>query len=264
MTTIAWTDDIARNSQRDSLIGRADELALIDRFLDQAAHEGGALLLSGELGVGKTALLDAAAESALASGRQVLRAAGVEFEAELPFSALNQLLLSLAPERAVLPESQRAALEAALGAGEAPPHARLFLCNAVLTLLQAIADRRPLVVIVDDVHWLDRSSSQVVAFLARRLAATRMAFLAALRTGEDGMFESVGLDKLEVRPLAAADAELLLNMRYPQLTGRVRRGVLAAAEGNPLAVLELPQARVGGAISVRGAQPHSCRLQTLS
>jgi DNA-binding CsgD family transcriptional regulator len=223
-------------------LGRDGELARIRSFLDRAATDGGALLLFGEAGVGKTVLLNAAADLASLDGTRVLRAGGVEFEADLPFSALHQVLLPLLAELEQLTATQRDALHIALGFidGDAPN--RLVVSGAALMLLRQAALDTPILVAIDDLPWLDRASAGVIAFVARRLATTRIGLLAASRSEEETLFERAGLSELRVGPLPDEAARLLLGERFPNLTERVVRRILAEARGNPLALLELPLA----------------------
>jgi predicted ATPase len=145
------------------LVGRSDELALVSAFVERARTGGEALLLFGEPGVGKTVLLDSAAEAAAVADTWVLRAAGVEFEADLTYSALHQVLLPLLGEFAQLSAAHRDALNVALGYGEGPPPARLLVSTATLTVLRQAAAARPVLMIVDDLPWLDRASAGVLA-----------------------------------------------------------------------------------------------------
>src|SRR4051812_7498569 len=150
------------------LLGREAELAEVDRLAtDVLAGRGRALVVLGEAGIGKTALLDALAERC-GSGGLVLRARGVETEAELAFSGLSDLLRPVLDARTQLPRTQAAALEGALALGPPRPGERLALCLATLGLLRAAAGERPLAVIVDDLQWLDASSRDCIAFAARR------------------------------------------------------------------------------------------------
>jgi DNA-binding CsgD family transcriptional regulator len=221
------------------LFGRHRELGLIEALIAGTAGGGGALLLFGEPGVGKTVLLDAAVTRAAAAGLRVVRAAGVEFEADLPFSGLHQLLLPLHEEFSQLNPAHRDALNAALGFGEGTAPDRLVICNATLTVLQRSAAARPLLLIVDDLPWLDRASAAVLGFVARRLSGGRVGLLAASRTGQGGFLESAGLPELELQPLDEEAANGLLSARFPALAADVRQRVLAEARGNPLAMLEL-------------------------
>jgi DNA-binding CsgD family transcriptional regulator len=234
--------EVPRLGVNDALVGRGPELSLIVSFLDRAASDGEALIVLGEPGVGKTALLEAGAEAALAAGCRVLRAAGVEFEAEVTFSGLHQVLLPLHQEIAHLDVGHRRALNVALGFGEGPAPDRLVICNATLSILGRAARAQPVLVIVDDLHWLDRASAGVLGFVARRLAGNRVGFLAAARTGEESFFERAGLREIEVGPLDETAASELMSARFPALALAVRQRLLAEAQGNPLAVLELPVA----------------------
>ena len=225
------------------------------------------LLLSGEPGVGKTALLDAAASEAAASGLRVLRAGGAEFEADISFSGLNQLLLPLLEDLSRLDGSLRDALSVALGFAEGPPADRLTVASAVLALLRQAASARPLLLVVDDLQWLDRSTAAVLGRVTRRLASVPVGFLAASRSGEEGFFERGGLPRHEIRPLDQAAAAALIEARFPALADRVRQRLLAEAQGNPLALLELPAALSGpqrtAAQPLPAILPLSRRLQAL-
>lgn len=249
------------------LFGRDRELGLIEAFIAGTAAGGGALLLFGEPGVGKTVLLDAAAVTAAAAGVRVVRAAGVEFEADLPFSGLHQLLLPLHEEFSQLNPAQRDTLNAALGFGEGTTPDRLVICNATLTVLQHSAAARPVLLIVDDLPWLDRASAAVLGFVARRLSGSRAGLLAASRTGQGGFLESAGLPELELQSLDEDAASGLLSARFPALGADVRQRVLAEARGNPLALLELAPTLSGpGAAGLPGLPavvPMSRRLQAV-
>jgi hypothetical protein len=230
-----------------TLEGRSEELHLIRTFLDTAATGGGSLVLLGEPGTGKTVLVDAAEQEASAAGTEVLRAAGVEFEVDVSFSALNQLLLPLRDHLSSIDEAHRAVLVVALGltdestaAGQRAA-AENIVANAVLALLREAALVRPVLAVVDDVPWLDRSSSAVLAFVARRLRATRVGLIATARSGAATLFRHAGLVEHELGPLSDEAASRLLTTHFPALPKRARARVLAEAQGNPLALLELPK-----------------------
>jgi DNA-binding CsgD family transcriptional regulator/tetratricopeptide (TPR) repeat protein len=253
-------------SRPRSLLGRAEELTLISAFLDRATRSGDAMLLVGEPGIGKTVLLDAAAERASADGVRVLRASGVEFETDIPFAGLHQVLVPLTEEFEQLPDPHRGALDAALGFGHGPTPDRLLVCHATLTLVRMMSQARPLLIVVDDLQWIDRATAPVLGFVARRLSGTAAGFLAALRGGPVGFFERAGLTELELPPLDEATAGVLMRSRYPLLPAMTRRRLLAAARGNPLAVLELPQGLNGHGPDLAGhatALPLGRRLQRL-
>ena len=249
------------------LVGRSGELALIGVFAERACTGGDTLLLFGEPGAGKTALLDAAAGAASDAGTLVLRAAGVEFEADLAFSGLHQVLLPLLDVFGQLGAAHRDALNVALGYGEGPPPDRLLVSTATLTVLRQAAAASPVLVIVDDLPWLDRASAGVLGFVARRLAGSRVGFLAASRPEPESFFERAGLAHHELGLLDDQAASGLLSSRFPELALRVLQRVLAEAQGNPLALLELPaalsDAQRAAAEALPVVLPLSRRLQAL-
>src|SRR5580700_3804593 len=238
------------------LLDRLSERAALSELLDAArAGRSGVLVMRGEPGIGKTALLESAVESA--AGLRVARVAGVESEMELAFAALQQLCAPMLGQLAGLPDPQRAALGVAFGleTGAAPD--RFLVGLAVLGLLSEVAERQPLLCVIDDAQWLDRASAQALAFVARRLLAEPVALVFATR--EPGE-EYRGLPELLVGGLGAGDArELLSSVIRGPLDERVRDRIVAETRGNPLALLELPQ----GVPSVPGA-PGAAGLSGLS
>lgn len=224
----------------DQLVGRDRDVGRIASFVEHASREGGALLVSGDAGVGKTALLAVAAHYAEIAGAVPLWATGAEFEADLSFAGLNQLLHPLFESIDGLRPAHAEALSVSLGLADGPRSDQLVASNAALELLTRAASDRPVLVIVDDMPWIDRASAAVLAFVARRTPGTRVGFLAALRTGSETFFERAGLPEHRLEPLDAAASAALLDERFPALTGRVRQRLLADAGGNPLALLELP------------------------
>jgi DNA-binding CsgD family transcriptional regulator len=250
-----------------ALVGRADELDLIGSSVGGTAMGGAALLLTGEPGMGKSALLDVAAELAAAAGTRVLRAAGVEFEAEVSFSALDQLLAPLRADFSLLSATYRGALSVALGLGDGPSAERLVLCNAALELLRRTADARRVLIIVDDVQWLDQASAVVLAFVGRRLPGARVGLIAASRPGSGGPLAVAGLPEHFLRPLDDRSAARLLSTRFPMLAAGVHRRVLAEARGNPLALTELPAALTieqrSGAVPLPPVLPLNHQLDAL-
>jgi DNA-binding CsgD family transcriptional regulator len=225
------------------LNGRAAEQAAIDRLLDAArAGTSGALVLRGDAGIGKTALLGYAAEAA--GGFQVVRGTGIESEAELPFAGLHLLLRPTLERAGALPVPQRRAVEGAFGLAPAPGGSTdpLLIGMAVLSLLSELAGDGPLLCLVDDAHWLDGSSAAALAFAARRLGEEGIALIMAARDGE-GRFPAPGLPELRVAGLPPESAAALLDAQPADLTAALRYRILAEAQGNPLALIELPAAR---------------------
>jgi AAA ATPase domain len=238
----------------ETMVGRGSELGLINTILDIAASGGAALVMFGEPGIGKTLLLDIAAESASAAGTQVMRGSGVEFETELAFSGLHQLLLPFREHFANKTETDTEALNVALGLGTGQLPDRFVVSNSVLAVLRNASDTRPLLLVVDDLQWLDRASATVLAFIARRLNGSRVGFLGAARTGGESFLEHAGLPELEVPPLEADSALELIDERFPSLAPPVRRRVVLEARGNPLALLELPSYfATSHSLSLKGA-----------
>ncbi|MEV5176940.1 AAA family ATPase [Streptomyces flaveolus] len=223
------------------LIGRNDELEFIRRFFTEASVKGGALVVTGDPGIGKSALLDAVTQDAEGRGCRVLRVAGVQFEADISYSGLNQLLVPLLPYLDTLDEVHRNALRVATGIGSGSAPDRLLVSTATLLLLRQVAEAAPVLLVVDDVPWLDRSTAVVLGFVARRLIGSRIGFLATARSDSEGYFERGGLPEHVLKPLADDSANELLQNVHPRLASSVRRRIVAEARGNPLALVELPR-----------------------
>jgi AAA ATPase domain len=225
-------------SPRRVLLGRRSESEALERLLDAIrGGESRALVLRGEAGVGKTALLDHAIERA--TGFRVARAAGVQSEMELPFAGLHQLCASMLDRLGCLPDPQRNALGTAFGlaAGSVPD---LFLVGlAVLSLFSEVAVEHPLLCVVDDSQWLDRASARALAFVARRLGQEAVALIFAVREPSE---ELERLPELLVEGLKNGEARRLLGtlVGWP-LDERVCDRIVAETHGNPLALLELPR-----------------------
>jgi hypothetical protein len=233
------------SSTRTELIGRERECARIDRILDGARDgDSAALVVRGEAGIGKTALLEYAA--AHAEGMLVLRALGVEAEADLAFSGLYGLLRPLVGKLDAVAERQSAALAGALGIAPSSDADRLLVSAGVLGLLAAAAEERPILCLVDDAQWLDKPSADAVVFAARRLAGERVAILFGVREGEIRAFDAPGLAEIVLDGLDAEAASAVLATQAERAAPAVRARLLSAARGNPLALLELPAAFVRG------------------
>ncbi|MGW3291192.1 LuxR C-terminal-related transcriptional regulator [Streptomyces sp. NPDC001002] len=247
------------------LLGRTAELELVDTLLAGHGGAGSGLVLRGGPGVGKTALLDAAAARAAGLGRRVLRASGAEFEAGTAFSALHQLLYPLRRDIDALAAHHRDALHQVLGLAQ-PPLPAPVVSTAVLALLERITVERELLMIADDVAWFDPASAAVLGFVVRRIADTMVVFLAAARTGTEALFHQVRLPEHPVEPLDGRSAAEVLDAHAPGLAPGVRRRLLAEAEGNPLALLELPLALTdrqrSGQDPLPARLPLSRRLET--
>ena len=220
------------------LRGRREERAVIDRLLGGArVRQSGVLVLRGDAGMGKTALLEYAIASS--SDMRVLRAVGVEAEMELPFAALHQLCAPLLDRLDGLPGPQRDALATTFGLSVGAVPDRFLVGLAVLGLLSEAAEVRPLLCVIDDAQWLDRASAQALAFVARRMLAEPVAMLFAAREPSDLL---AGLAELVLEGLGDADARALLASVIPgRLDERVADELLAETRGNPLALLELPR-----------------------
>ncbi|WP_026316021.1 helix-turn-helix transcriptional regulator [Actinokineospora enzanensis] len=224
------------------LLGRRVECGILDGLPARArAGAGQVLVLRGEAGIGKTALLDHLA--AAADGCRVVRAAGVESERELVYSGLHQLCAPFLAHVDRLPDPQRDALGTAFGLSAGGRVNRFLVGLGVLTLLAEVAETEPLVCLVDDAQWLDRMSAQVLAFVARRLLAERVVLVFATR---ESAAELADLPELVVEGLGQADARALLDSLVTgPVDPRVRDRVLAEAHGNPLALVELPRSWTG-------------------
>jgi hypothetical protein len=244
------------------LLDRLAERAALGRLLAAArGGQSGALVVRGEPGVGKTALLEDAIESA--AGLGIARVAGVESEMELAFAALQHLCAPMLDRMERLPGPQRDALGAAFGlrAGNAPD--RFLVGLAALSLLSETAGDRPLLCVIDDAHWLDRASAQALGFVARRLLAESVALVVATR--EPGG-EFAGLPELHVEGLGGdAARQLLGSVVTGPMDERVRERIIAETGGNPLALLELPRAltpaELAGGFGVPGTPGLSGRIE---
>lgn len=208
-------------------------------------------MIRGDPGLGKSALLEEAEARALARGMTVVRTAGVESETGMAFAGLHRLLRPRLPKLAELPEPQAAALASAFGITNGSAPDTFLIALAALNLLADAAARSPLLVSVEDAHWLDADTTDVLSFVARRLDLEPIAMVFAVRNGHHSRLEDAGLPELPLGVLGHGDAQRLLDESFPSLAMDVRRRVLETADGNPLALLELPRA-----VSPHGALSH--------
>jgi DNA-binding CsgD family transcriptional regulator len=242
----------------NALTGRLDERDALDGLIDAVrAGESRALVLRGEPGVGKTALLEYVLEQA--SELRVVRAAGVQSEMELAFAGLHQLLASMLDRLEELPLPQGEALRTVFGLSSGRPPDQFFLGLAVLTLLSDVAEEQPLLCVVDDAQWLDRASADVLAFVARRVDRESVGLIFAARTASDDL---VGLPELFVERLSEAEAGRLLDsILTAPLDPRVRDQIVSETRGVPLAMLEvlreLSPAELAGGFGLAGGSPAS-------
>ena len=244
------------------LRGRSGEVSVLTGLVAAVrAGESRVLVVRGEPGVGKTALLDYLAGQT--AGCRVVRAAGVQSEMELAFAGLHQLLAPMLDRLEQLPVPQRDALRTAFGLSAGPAPDRFLVALAVLSLLSEVAGERPLVCVIDDQQWLDRASAQALGFAARRLAADPVGLVFAARIPGE---ELAGLPELAVEGLAEGDARVLLDSALTgPLDTRVRDQIVAEARGNPLALLELPRgmtpAELAGGFGLPGAGSLTGRIE---
>jgi DNA-binding CsgD family transcriptional regulator len=243
------------------LTGRDPECRLLDRLVEAVrTGESRALVVHGDPGVGKTALLEYLAGNA--AGCRVARAAGVQSEMELAFAGLHQLCAPMLDRLEAVPVPQRDALRTAFGMSAGPAPDRFLVGLAVLSLLSNVAEKQPLVCLVDDGQWLDHASAQILPFVARRLGAESVGMVFAARMAGDDL---AGLPQLVVGNLPEDDARtLLLAVLAGPIDARVRDQIVAETRGNPLALLELPRgltsAELAGGFGLPDAAPLAGRL----
>jgi DNA-binding CsgD family transcriptional regulator len=243
-------------------MGRRAESDVLERLAEEVrAGQSRVLVVHGEPGVGKTALLGYLAGRA--AGCRVLRVAGVQSEMELAFAGVYQLCAPLLGRLGVLSGPRREALETAFGLSAGPPPDRFLAGLAVLGLLSEVAAEQPVVCVVDDVQWLDRASVQVLAFVARRLGAEAVGLVFGARAA---VGELAGLPDLAVHGLPVADARALLeSVLTGPIDAQVRDEIVAETRGNPLALLELPRVagptELAGGFGLPGALPLEGRIE---
>ena len=254
--------DSGRRGRASGLTDRHNERGVLDRVIE-AVRDGQsrALVVHGDPGVGKTALLEYLAGRA--SGCRVARAVGMQAEMELAFAGVHQLCAPILDHVDRIPVPQREALLIAFGLGTGPPPDRFLIGLAVLGLLSEVAGERPLICVIDDEQWLDHASAQALGFVARRLGADPVGLVFAARVPGE---ELAGLPELAVKGLREDDARALLaSVLAGPLDGRVRSLIVAETQGNPLALLELPRgltpAELAGGFGLPSAIPLSGRIE---
>ncbi|WP_433680284.1 AAA family ATPase [Nocardia sp. CA-119907] len=224
------------------LFGRDNELKDLSALVDGPGDLSG-ILIEGEPGIGKSALVEETVAAAAVAGVRVLRTAGIDAEHGFAYAGLQRLLYPLRREFDALPARQFEALSNALGmsdtTAEPSPH---LVGLAALTLVADTAAERPLLIVAEDVHWFDPASAEVLAFVARRIDSEPVAVLATVRGGTNSSLRDAGLTAMRLSPLPDDDASALLDSTAPELPAPVRLRVLAEAHGNPLALTELPTA----------------------
>jgi DNA-binding CsgD family transcriptional regulator len=228
----------AMPTERD-LVGRQAELAQLSRVLTENAKR--AVVVCGEPGVGKTALIEQLCASATTSGWQVVRVLGAQAEESYTLGGLNQLVFGLKTSLAGLDERDRIVLTPVLGGDPESSVSVLPMVTAVLNLLSVAAQTRPLLLVADDVHWLDGVSAEVLGAVGRRLADPRVRIVAGRRALPESMFSHAGWNELPLGPLSAEDSANLLELTGVSLTAATRAAILTASAGNPLALAELPR-----------------------
>ncbi|WP_440071270.1 ATP-binding protein [Streptosporangium sp. OZ121] len=244
------------------LFGRDREMAQIEGLVDLVHEGGGALVISGVPGIGKSALLAVAIARAEARDVMVSGVSGVQSETHLPFAGLHQLLRPMLGTADRLSARQREALLGAFGMAEVSDPEPFMVALAVLNLLGEVAAARPLLIVVDDLQWLDRPTIEVLGFVARRVRSDPIVLLMALRDGYPTSLDDSDVPELRLAGLDPAAAEALLNAQAADLSVGMRRRVLSEADGNPLALVELPLALdTGTATAEAGLLPLTARLE---
>jgi hypothetical protein len=237
------------------LIGRDQEVHVLTELIGQGTRAGQALVILGDPGIGKSALLGAAQDAARAAGSRVLIAVGVESEAQLPFAGLHQILRPVLRAASELRSEHNTALRAAFGLAEGPTPDLFQIALAAVNLLAAVTAKQPVAILVDDVQWLDQQSQDVLTFIARRAGPYPMVVIGAMRTGHPGPFLTAGLAELVVRGVDESAADEIMSLTAGGLNSADRLRIRDEAQGNPLALLELPAAWAGSASSRADWQP---------
>jgi DNA-binding CsgD family transcriptional regulator len=245
------------------LLGRERDLAELFALVDGIEERGGALVVRGEAGIGKSALLAAAQERALDRGVAVVSTAGTLSEAQLAFAGLHQLLLPSLGHLDLLPDPQRQALETAFGIAEGVAPDLFLVGLATLGLVAERSAETPLLFVVDDAQWLDQPSCEVLAFVARRVESDPALLLFAVREGLPSPFDEADLAELSLAGLDQEASSALLDASATTLPVKLRERILEEAAGNPLALIELPTAAadLGARAPQSGPLPLTARLE---
>ena len=257
-------EELGPMSTHSTLRGRDNECSALDQLLDAVRRgESRAIVLHGEAGVGKSALLEYVVGSA--SGCRVARAAGVEYEMELAYAGVHQLCAPVLDLQHRLPGPQQNALATAFGLSAGPAPDRFIVALAILGLLAEMAEEQPLICVVDDAQWLDKASVLSLAFVARRLLAESVGLIFAVRDPSH-VQALTGLEEMLVGGLGEDHARALLDSTLPgRLDERVRERIIAETHGNPLALLELPRGltpgELAGGFALPDARPLTDRIE---
>ena len=226
-------------SAAESLVGRQNESAQLSRLLSEDTER--AVVVSGEAGVGKTALIGQFSASAVADGWRVVQVLGMEAEQPFALGGLNQLVVGLQEFVPGLVERDRATLVPVCGGDPGATFSALPMVMALLNLLVTAAQTGPVLLVIDDVQWLDSVSAQVLGAVGWRLTNPRVRIIAGQRTPEESVFSAAGWSELQLRPLGSENSARLLSNAGVPLTTAMKAAILAAAAGNPLALAELPR-----------------------
>jgi DNA-binding CsgD family transcriptional regulator len=252
---------VVQGNSATRLYGREREIALVEDLINRAGSRGSSIVVRGEAGIGKSSLLAEVAARAREHGVLVLTTAGAQSETHLPFAGLHQLLRPVLDGVPHLEPSQRAALRAAFGLDEPVAPNRFMVGLAVLELIAEAATRSPVFVVADEAQWLDPSSCETLAFVARRVEAEPIVVAFGVRDGLDNHIDGTGIPELHLDGLDTASSTALLDANTPGLSPQVRALVLDYAAGNPLALLELPTALDRDVTHVATPLPLSQRLE---
>jgi DNA-binding CsgD family transcriptional regulator len=250
---------------RTPLIGREHEIEVLDDLVGNVPERGGALVLRGEAGIGKSVLIAAASDRARKHEMLILKTVGVQSEAHLPFAGLHQLLRPILAGADKLAAPQRRALLTAFGVTDGAAPEYFLIALAALNLLGDRAASQSLLLVVEDAQWLDSPTADVLAFLARRIDADPIVVLVAIREGYPSPLHEAGLPELAVGGLDEVAAAAVLDGQASGLAPMVRKRILEEAAGNPLALVELPSAlgarHVRRGASLQAELPLTARLE---